>query len=67
MDIIQIQRVFSFNGMELDDPNPALSEEDVKDFYAGLYPSLNNAYVKSAEPQGDKVVISFVANTGTKG
>jgi len=60
-------RVFKFNGMSLPDPDVHKTVEEVKEFYSGNYPALNNATVKEGEIEGENMVYNFVANLGTKG
>ena len=40
------KRIFNFNGMVLDDPDPSMSPEKVLEFYAPLHAELNNAELK---------------------
>ena len=62
-----LERSFSFNGMALLDPDASMSTTQVRDFYAGQYPELNNAGVKGPKLENGKNVYSFSIQTGTKG
>lgn len=43
------KRVFTFQGMSLDDPDPAFTETEVIAFYANTYPELNIGYIAGRE------------------
>ena len=40
------KRIFNFNGMVLEDPDPSMPPEKVLEFYAPLHAELNNAELK---------------------
>ena len=40
---VALPRTFYSSGRKLADPNPALSIEEVRAHYAGIYPELNNS------------------------
>lgn len=50
----------------LPDPNPAMSIEEVIDFYSGSYPELLNSSHTTAELDGN-IVYKFKTIAGTKG
>lgn len=60
-------RVFNFNGMELPDPDPEMSPEDVKAMYAPMYPEITNATISGPEIVGGKRIFKFTREIGTKG
>ncbi len=62
----QLQREFTLDGRKLADPNPELSVEDVRAYYTGTYPSLNNASYQE-EVTGTAVKITFTTAIGSKG
>ena len=66
-----IPRKFSItidkNKIALDDPNPNLSIENVKDLYTTAYPQLLNAQIQNQGIINDELVIEFVTIAGTKG
>jgi len=68
MQINQITRVFLFNGMELEDINPKLSENSILTHYSGIYPELTNATISNKGlVDNSKVVYEFNTTIGVKG
>lgn len=67
MKIEQAVREFKYSGMVLQDPDPAQTPEEVKTFYAGIYPELTNAEIEGPEHKGNKTVYEFRKAVGTKG
>lgn len=66
MAILQLERVFSYKGETLADPNPRLSVEAVKDFYSTTYPEIINAS-QTEEIKDGKIIYTFSKALGTKG
>jgi PRTRC genetic system protein C len=62
-----LERAFSFSGMSLPDPDASMTTDEVRNFYAGQYPELNNAGIKGPVAENGKNVYSFSIQTGTKG
>jgi PRTRC genetic system protein C len=62
-----LERSFSFNGMSLPDPEASMTTDEVRNFYAGTYPELNNAGIKGPVASNGKNVWTFNIQTGTKG
>lgn len=60
-------RAFKFSGMTLQDPDPKLSPQQVKEFYAGIYPELTNAEIEGPKVDGATVQYEFRKAVGTKG
>ncbi len=61
-----LPRDFIVDGRKLADPNPALSIEEVRTYYAGIYPALNNASYE--EQLSDRArTITFTTSVGHKG
>ena len=60
-------RIFSYSGVNLPDPNPRLSPEEVKAAYTTLYPELATAAINGPEAVGDKLRYEFVRAIGAKG
>jgi len=60
-------RCFNFNGVDLPDPGPAMSTEDVRDLYSATFPELTTATVEGPEVRGDRLVYTFRRAAGTKG
>lgn len=67
MKVEQAVREFKYNGMALADPGPGMSAEEVRTFYAGIYPELNNAEIEGPTHKGAKAVYEFRRAVGTKG
>lgn len=60
------KRKFIFKGIELEDPNPAYDENQVREHYMGVYPDLLNTSVSTKNNNGVKVY-EFKPKTGTHG
>jgi PRTRC genetic system protein C len=60
-------RKFSYNGMELPDPDPSMEVNQVKELYTATYPELNNASTTGPEKVGDDEVYKFSKAVGAKG
>ena len=71
MDKIELKRKFKVvkgnTTVELPDPDPAMSAQEVQKFYSRTYPELMNASVTGPEYEEDAMVFSFKAVVGTKG
>jgi len=71
LSVTSLERIFQFkNGnaeITLQDPNPAMSPDEVMDFYSGTYPELTTATVHGPEINKDRVVYKFKTTIGTKG
>ncbi len=65
--ILQMTRLFVFGGARLPDPNPAMSVEDVRAFYAAQFPEIATAAVAGPEAVGDKMRYTFERAIGSKG
>lgn len=60
-------REFKYNGQALPDPDPKLTVDAVKEFYAHHYPDITNAAIEGPERVGAKMVYEFRRAVGTKG
>jgi PRTRC genetic system protein C len=60
-------RKFTFNGVNLPDPGPNFSVDEVKDIYSNQYPDLATAIVNEPSISGDVATYTFTRNVGTKG
>lgn len=60
-------RAFKYNQLTLTDPDPNLSPEEVKSFYASLYPELTQAVVEGPESKEGTPHYTFRKVAGTKG
>lgn len=67
LKIETIVRAFAYNGMALVDPDAKMSVAEVKEFYANLYPELNNAAIEGPKQTGEKMTYEFRKAVGTKG
>jgi PRTRC genetic system protein C len=67
LTVEQAQREFKYNGTALQDPDPKMTAEAVREFYANLYPDINNAAIEGPEQVGAKLVYEFRRAVGTKG
>lgn len=65
----ELKRVFKIekSGVELPDPNPNMSEDEVMKFYSAQYPELTTATVGGPKIDNDKAYYSFKTTIGTKG
>ena len=53
--------------VELPDPNPTMSIEEVQKFYSGKYPEINNSTAAGPTIVGGNAEYSFKTAVGTKG
>ncbi len=71
LEVQGLEREFRFkhNGQDvnLPDPDPARSPEQVMQFYANQYPELTTASVGATRHEDGKVVYEFQTTIGTKG
>lgn len=67
MDIQKVERVFEYGSLKLADPDPVMSPDRVKEFYATVYPELTQAVVGEPERRGATQVYKFTRAVGTKG
>lgn len=68
LPVAPARRQFVYNGMTLACPDPSMTEDQVRNYYAtNGYPALTNASVEPGEFDGDMQVIYFRRGTGTKG
>ncbi len=63
----RMAREFSYNGVKLPDPNPAMTPEEVRQFFATQYPDITTASITGPEAEGDKLRYSFTRAIGSKG
>lgn len=64
-----LTRVFKYDGKTLDDPNPKMTPEQVKSFYAPQYPELATAGIGSpvTDLKAGTVTVEFIKSYGRKG
>ena len=63
----RLSREFSYNGVKLPDPNPWMTPEEVRQFYASQYPDITTASITGPEADGEKLRYSFTRAIGSKG
>ncbi len=62
-----IKRVFKHKELELSDPNPDMTPEEVMNYYSNMYPELTTSNVHGPNMEGDKAVYEFKTTVGVKG
>ena len=62
-----LSRSFTYNGVKLPDPDPRMTQEEVKIIYSHQYPELATASITGPEASGEHLQYSFVRAIGTKG
>lgn len=67
LTIQTLNRVFTYNGLQLPDPGQALSPAAVCDLYSATYPEILSATVVGPKFEGDTVVYEFVRAVRDKG
>lgn len=71
LQVDNIKRIFRFkkDGKEMDlaDPGPHMSPDDVMNFYSNQYPALTTATVSGPEMKDGAAVYKFSGTVGTKG
>jgi PRTRC genetic system protein C len=71
LDSVPLKRIFKYekNGktIELTDPSPNMSPQEVVKFYCGQYPELTNASVEQPEYEGSNIIFNISEQTGTLG
>jgi len=67
MKVEKLVREFKYGAIALADPDPAQTPEEVKAFYAGIYPELNNAEIEVDRKNATRATYTFRKAVGTKG
>ena len=60
-------RKFTYNGVNLPDPNPALPINEVQGIFAHSHPEIANAAIDGPVVKGNVQTYTFVKSVGTKG
>lgn len=60
------KRVFVYDGREHADPDPNLSKEQVKTYFADFFPEVATAETREVK-RGEDTVYTFERRVGTKG
>lgn len=64
---VSVNRIFKYNSLILDDPDPKWSTEEVKDFYANAYPELTQSIIEGPDVSDEGLTYTFRKSVGTKG
>lgn len=71
LEVTKLNRVFSMTKdnkvIEIGDPNPEFTAEEVMKFYSSLYPELTNGLIEGPKVEGDKAKYSFTTKAGKLG
>jgi PRTRC genetic system protein C len=67
MKEVTISRVFNYNGIKLDDPNPALQPDAVREFFVPQYMELTTAVVEGPVTKDTVATYTFRRAAGAKG
>ncbi len=72
LEVTSLEREFTFKKdskttIDLADPNPSMSVDDVIKFYSGEHPELTNAMVQGPTVVGDKANYSITTKAGKLG
>ncbi len=71
LDVKKLKRKFKFKKdgkmIELPDPNPSLSVDEVMGFYSNQYPELTTCTIDGPKIDGDGAIYEFKTTVGTKG
>jgi PRTRC genetic system protein C len=62
-----MERTFAYNGLQLPDPDPRLTPEQVRDLYASSYPEITTASIEGPDASGGTLRYKFTRALGTKG
>ena len=62
-----ITRKFSYNGVDLPDPNPSLGIDAVREVFAQSHPEIANAAIDGPVTKGSVHTYTFVRSVGEKG
>ncbi len=64
---VSVNRIFKYNSLILDDPDPKWSIEEVKDFYGNAYPELTQSIIEGPDVSDEGLTYIFRKSVGTKG
>jgi PRTRC genetic system protein C len=67
ISIAKLIREFTYNGVNLVDPGPTFTPDEVRDLYCAQYPELTTAAIDGPEYSGDVMRFKFVRAAGAKG
>lgn len=64
---VTVRRVFLYSGRTLQDPDPQMTPEQVKQFYSAIHADLTNATIEGGQFEGETQTFEFKRAVGTKG
>lgn len=71
LEVTNLKRKFKFKKgntiVDLPDPNPDFTAEEVSQFYSGQHSELTTSTVDGPKIEGDAAVYEFKTTVGTKG
>lgn len=67
LNIQNVKRIFKYGSIELPDPDPIMTPDEVMVFYSNHYPELTTSNVHGPKMNGDNVEYEFKTTVGTKG
>lgn len=67
MEISKVNRIFQYNNLSLEDPDPTMTPEAVKQFYTAAYPEFAQAIIGDVERRGENLVYPIARAVGVKG
>ncbi len=67
IETTELVRTFRYNSVDLPDPGPQYTAEQVRDFFAATYPEIVSAAIEGPEEKDGKLVYTFRRAVGTKG
>ena len=67
LQVTALRRIFRYNGAKLADPQPTLTPDQVRQFYAATFPELATAIVEGPSTTEREQVFEFRRSVGTKG
>ncbi len=67
MKVQALKRKFNYNGVDLPDPGPDLSPEQVREVFSANFPEITSAAIEGPEQKGGALVYTFRRAAGTKG
>lgn len=71
MEVVNLERVFTYQkdkkDVNLPDPNPEMSSDEVMKFYSSKHPELTNAIIEGPTVVGDKATYKMTTKAGKLG
>lgn len=67
LQLNHVRRVFRYNGMNIPDPHPEGSVEDVRRMLVHTYPSVATAKIDGPDLEDGNEVFTFKTHVGTNG